>query len=46
MENFVTTLGLTVFAGMATGIGSILAFMAASDYYRFFSLLELAFLQV
>ena len=37
MENFVTALGLTVFAGMATGIGSILAFMAPRTNYRFLS---------
>ena len=30
-------LGLTVFAGMATGIGSIIAFMATKTNYRFLS---------
>lgn len=37
MENFVTALGLTLFAGMATGIGSMLAFMAPRTNYRFLS---------
>ena len=37
MENFATALGLTLFAGMATGIGSILAFMAPRTNYRFLS---------
>ena len=34
MENLWVALGLTVFAGMATGIGSILAFMTSRTNYR------------
>jgi len=37
MANFWIALGLTVFAGMATGIGSILAFFAKRTDYRFLS---------
>jgi ZIP family zinc transporter len=37
-ENFWFALGLTVFAGMATGIGSILAFMAPRTNYRWLSI--------
>lgn len=37
MDNFTTALGLTLFAGMATGIGSILAFVAPRTNYRFLS---------
>lgn len=37
MENLWVALGLTVFAGMATGIGSILAFMTPRTNYRFLS---------
>ena len=37
MDNFTIALGLTLFAGMATGIGSILAFMAPKTNYRFLS---------
>ncbi len=38
MENFWIPLGLTVFAGMATGIGSLLAFTASRTNYRFLSI--------
>jgi ZIP family zinc transporter len=38
MNNVWFALGLTVFAGMATGIGSILAFMAKRTNYRFLSI--------
>lgn len=37
MSNIWIALGLTVFAGMATGIGSILAFAAKRTNYRFLS---------
>lgn len=37
MGNIWIALGLTVFAGMATGIGSIIAFAAKSTNYRFLS---------
>ncbi len=37
MENVWIALGLTVFAGMATGIGSALAFFAKQTNYRFLS---------
>ena len=37
MDNLWIALGLTVFAGMATGIGSILAFMTPRTNYRFLS---------
>ncbi len=37
MDNFWFALGLTVFAGMATGIGSAIAFMAKRTNYRFLS---------
>jgi ZIP family zinc transporter len=38
MKNVWLALGLTVFAGMATGIGSVIAFMARRTSYRFLSL--------
>ncbi len=38
MENFWLALGLTVFAGMATGIGSAIAFFAKTTNYRFLSI--------
>ena len=37
MDNLWIALGLTIFAGMATGIGSILAFMTPRTNYRFLS---------
>ena len=37
MSNVWIALGLTVFAGMATGIGSIIAFTASRTNYRFLS---------
>ncbi|MDY6823165.1 MAG: zinc transporter ZupT [Thermodesulfobacteriota bacterium] len=37
MENVWIALGLTVFAGMATGIGSAIAFFATPKNYRFLS---------
>ena len=37
MNNVLIALGLTVFAGMATGIGSIIAFTAKRTNYRFLS---------
>jgi len=37
MSNVWTALGLTVFAGMATGIGSAIAFFAKRTNYRFLS---------
>lgn len=37
MNNVLTALGLTAFAGMATGIGSAIAFFAKRDNYRFLS---------
>ena len=37
MKNVWLALGLTVFAGMATGIGSVIAFMARRTNYRFLS---------
>jgi len=37
MENVWTALGLTLFAGMATGIGSVIAFFAKEANYRFLS---------
>lgn len=37
MENVWFAMGLTVFAGMATGIGSIIAFTARRTNYRFLS---------
>jgi len=37
MSNLWTALGLTVFAGMATGIGSAIAFFAKQTNYRFLS---------
>jgi ZIP family zinc transporter len=38
MENFWMALGLTVFAGMATGFGSLIAFMAKRTDFRFLSI--------
>ena len=38
MSNVWTALGLTVFAGMATGIGSAIAFFARRTNYRFLSI--------
>ncbi|MBN1903908.1 MAG: zinc transporter ZupT [Deltaproteobacteria bacterium] len=38
MNNVLIAIGLTLFAGMATGIGSILAFFAKKDNHRFLSL--------
>ena len=38
MGNFWLALGLTVFAGMATGIGSAIAFFAKTTNYRFLSI--------
>lgn len=37
MNNVLIALGLTVFAGMATGIGSAIAFFAKKSNYRFLS---------
>ncbi len=37
MNDVVLGLGLTLFAGMATGIGSIIAFTAKRTNYRFLS---------
>jgi ZIP family zinc transporter len=37
MEDVLIALGLTVFAGMATGIGSVIAFTARRTNYRFLS---------
>ncbi|MHB0997405.1 MAG: zinc transporter ZupT [Elusimicrobiales bacterium] len=37
MDNVVYALGLTLFAGMATGIGSLIAFAAKRSSYRFLS---------
>lgn len=37
MNDLLLAFGLTVFAGMATGIGSIIAFTAKRTNYRFFS---------
>jgi ZIP family zinc transporter len=37
MQDVWTAMGLTVFAGMATGIGSIIAFTAKKTDYRFLS---------
>src|SRR5512145_121665 len=38
MNNVIIALGLTVFAGMATGIGSGIAFFAKKNNYRFLSI--------
>jgi ZIP family zinc transporter len=38
MNNVLIAIGLTLFAGMATGIGSIIAFYAKRDNYRFLSI--------
>jgi ZIP family zinc transporter len=38
MDNFWFALGLTVFAGMATGIGSAIAFLAKRTNFRFLSI--------
>jgi len=37
MSNLLFALGLTLFAGMATGIGSAIAFAAKRTDYRFLS---------
>ncbi|HOD98784.1 MAG TPA: zinc transporter ZupT [Syntrophales bacterium] len=37
MNEFWTAMGLTVFAGMATGVGSVIAFTAGRTNYRFLS---------
>lgn len=37
MNNILIALGLTIFAGMATGIGSAIAFFAKRNNYRFLS---------
>ena len=37
MKDVWLALGLTVFAGLATGIGSVIAFMAKRTNYRFLS---------
>ncbi len=37
MNTFWIAMGLTVFAGLATGIGSVIAFMAKTTNYRFLS---------
>ncbi len=37
MNNLWIAIGLTVFAGLATGIGSIIAFTAKRTNYRFLS---------
>ena len=37
MQNLWIALGLTLFAGLATGIGSALAFLAPRSNYRFLS---------
>ena len=38
MENFYIAFGLTLFAGLATGIGSTIAFMAKTTNYRFLAI--------
>jgi ZIP family zinc transporter len=38
MNNIWLAIGLTTFAGMATGIGSVIAFTAKRTNYRFFSI--------
>jgi ZIP family zinc transporter len=38
MDNLLFALGLTVFAGMATGVGSAIAFFAKRTNYRFLSI--------
>lgn len=38
MENVWIAFGLTVFAGMATGIGSVLAFATQRTNYRFLAI--------
>ena len=38
MENIYIALGLTIFAGLATGIGSTIAFMAKRTNYRFLAI--------
>ena len=38
MENVLTAFGLTLFAGMATGFGSLIAFFASRTNYRFLAL--------
>ena len=37
MQNVLIALGLTMFAGLATGIGSVIAFTAQRTNYRFLS---------
>jgi ZIP family zinc transporter len=37
MDNLLTAFGLTLFAGLATGIGSIIAFTASKTNFRFLS---------
>jgi zinc transporter, ZIP family len=37
MEHFWVAMGLTIFAGMATGIGSVIAFFVKPTNYRFLS---------
>ncbi|MDH4025836.1 MAG: zinc transporter ZupT, partial [Desulfuromonadales bacterium] len=38
MENVWVAFGLTIFAGLATGIGSAIAFLAKRSNYRFLSI--------
>ena len=38
MQNIYIALGLTLFAGLATGIGSMIAFMAKRTNYRFLAI--------
>ena len=38
MENVWIAFGLTIFAGLATGIGSAIAFLAKRSNYRFLSI--------
>ena len=38
MENIWIALGLTLFAGLATGIGSAIAFLAKRTNFRFLSI--------
>ena len=41
MNNVLFAFGLTLLAGMATGIGSIIAFTAKRTNYRFLSFVEI-----
>ena len=41
MDPILTAFGLTLLAGMATGVGSAIAFAASQTNYRFLSLDEL-----